>query len=56
MVTRAMNKQPDHRDDDGHGPEDRQRRLRNRNLAVAAVLGALVVLFYVVAIVKMGGA
>lgn len=34
---------------------DRERRLRNRNIAVAAILGALVVLFYVVAIVKMSG-
>jgi len=34
---------------------DRERRLRNRNLAVAAILCGLVVLFYVVAIVKMSG-
>lgn len=42
---------------DGNGPdrEERQRRLRSRNLVVAAVLGALVVLFYIVAIVKMSG-
>ncbi len=34
----------------------RQRQLRSRNLAVLAVLAALAVLFYVITIVKMGGA
>jgi hypothetical protein len=48
-VVTNSNGQPDRSD------EDRERRLRNRNIAVAAVLGALVVLFYVVAIVKMSG-
>jgi len=33
----------------------RQRRLRQRNLAMLAVLGGLAVLFYVITIVKMGG-
>jgi hypothetical protein len=41
--------------DDGRDTGERKRRLRSRNLAVAAILGALVVLFYVVAIVKMSG-
>ncbi len=35
--------------------DQRQRQLRNRNLAMLAVLGGLVALFYVVTIVKMGG-
>ncbi len=43
---------PGRRSDDRH---ERQRRLRSRNIAVAAVLGVLVVLFYIVAIVKMSG-
>jgi hypothetical protein len=55
MVSDAMDRQPDRRDNDGRDPGERQRRLRSRNLAVAGVLAALVVLFYVVAIVKMGG-
>ncbi len=36
--------------------DPRRRQLRNRNMAVLAVLGALAVLFYVITIVKMGGA
>jgi len=36
--------------------DTRQRQLRSRNLAVLAVLAALAVLFYVITIVKMGGA
>lgn len=57
MATFMMNvkHEPDRRGDEGRDPLDRQRRLRSRNLAVAAILGALVVLFYVVAIVKMSG-
>ena len=57
MATLAMNtdREPDRKRDDGRDPGERQRRLRSRNLAVAAILGALVVLFYVVAIVKMSG-
>ena len=35
-------------------PEQKRRR-RARNLALAAVLGALVVLFWVIAIVRFGG-
>lgn len=34
---------------------DRQQRLRNRNLALLAVLIGLVALFYVITIVRMGG-
>jgi hypothetical protein len=34
-------------------PEEQQRR-RRRSLAIAVALGALVVLFYVVTIVKLG--
>jgi len=53
MASLAMNaqKETDRRRD----PGDRQRRLRSRNIAIAAILGALVVLFYVVTIVKMSG-
>ena len=36
--------------------DPRQRRLRSRNLVMLAVLGALALLFYVITIVKMGGA
>jgi hypothetical protein len=40
----------------GGGDRDgRERRLRQRNLAMLAVLGGLAVLFYVITIVKMGG-
>jgi hypothetical protein len=39
----------------GQGPTPEQRRQRSRNLAMLAVLGGLVVLFYVITIVKMGG-
>ena len=34
---------------------DRRRRLRGKNLAIAGVLFALVVLFYLITIVRMGG-
>lgn len=33
----------------------RQRRVRNRNLAMLVVLGGLAFLFYVITIVKIGG-
>ena len=36
-------------------PSDRHRRQRGKNLAMLAVLFALVVLFYVVTMVRMGG-
>ena len=35
--------------------DEQRRRLRSKNLAVALILAALVVLFYWVAMVKMGG-
>jgi hypothetical protein len=35
--------------------DERERRMRARNRALLAVLLALVVLFYVVSIVRMGG-
>ena len=35
--------------------EEQQKRLRARNIAVALVLAALVVLFWVVTVFKMGG-
>jgi len=35
--------------------DSRQKRLRSKNLAVLAVLVGLVVLFYVITIVRMGG-
>jgi hypothetical protein len=34
--------------------DDRQRRQRIKNLALSAVLAALVALFYVIALVRMG--
>jgi hypothetical protein len=34
--------------------EEQQRRRRARNIAIALVLGALVALFYIVTIVKLG--
>ena len=57
MASLVMNTdhEPDRSGDDGRDPAERRRRLRSRNLAVAAVLGALALLFYVVAIVKMSG-
>ena len=36
-------------------PDERERRMRARNRALLAVLLALVALFYVVAIVRIGG-
>ncbi len=36
-------------------PSDMHRRQRGKNIALAAVLFGLALLFYVVAIVKMGG-
>jgi ferric-dicitrate binding protein FerR (iron transport regulator) len=35
-------------------PEEQQRRRRRRSVAIALALGALVVLFYVVTIAKLG--
>lgn len=35
--------------------DERQRRIRARNRALLAVLLALVVLFYIISIVRMGG-
>lgn len=37
------------------GPSDMHKKRRARNIAMLVVLGALVVLFYVITIVKMGG-
>ncbi|WP_428641805.1 hypothetical protein [Roseibium sp.] len=34
--------------------EEQKKKRRSRSLAIAAVLGALVVLFYVVTIIKLG--
>jgi len=34
---------------------DRERAIRTRNRALAAVLVALVVLFYIIAVVRLGG-
>jgi hypothetical protein len=34
--------------------EEQQRRRRHRSIAIALVLGALVLLFYIVTIVKLG--
>ena len=41
--------------EEGLKPAELQRRLRARNWAVFAVLAALVVLFYLMTIVRMGG-
>lgn len=38
-----------------HQPSETHRRQRSKNIAVGLVLFGLVVLFYVVSIVKMGG-
>lgn len=35
--------------------EEQRRRRRSRNIAIAAVLGILVVLFYLVTLFKLGG-
>ena len=38
------------------GPEDEQaRRRRGRSIAIALILGGLVILFYVATIVRLGG-
>lgn len=57
MASLAMNarRDMDRRNGSEDHPGDRRRRLRGRNIAVAAALGVLVVLFYIVAIVKMSG-
>ncbi|MDQ2105317.1 hypothetical protein [Azospirillum isscasi] len=39
--------------DESH--EERRKRLRGRNYAVLAALMALVVLFYIITLVRMGG-
>jgi hypothetical protein len=41
--------------EDGRYPSDMHRRRRSRNIALGLLLAGLVVLFYVVAIVKMSG-
>ena len=41
---------------DDRQPSEMHRRQRGKNIAVALVLFGMVVLFYVVAIVKIGGA
>lgn len=40
---------------DAKGPDERERRMRARNRALLAVLLGLVVLFYVMALVRLGG-
>jgi hypothetical protein len=37
------------------GQEERKRRQRMRSLAIAWALGALVILFFIVTIVRLGG-
>lgn len=44
------------RDDDRRFPSEMHRRQRGKNIALAAVLVGLMVLFYVVVIVRMSGA
>jgi len=55
MAALAMNGRHETDRGNGESPDDRRRRLRNRNIAVAAILGVLAALFYIVAIVKMSG-
>jgi hypothetical protein len=40
---------------DAKGTNERERRMRGRNRALLAVLLALVALFYVITIVRIGG-
>lgn len=45
----------DHDNTDGIVPSaEQKRRQRNRSIAIALTLGALVLLFYIVTIVKLG--
>jgi len=37
------------------GERERQRRRRTRSIAIALALGALVILFYVATLVRLGG-
>lgn len=46
---------PDGRSADDRQPSEMHRRQRGKNIALALVLFGLVVLFYIVAIVKMSG-
>ena len=40
---------------DARGTNERERRMRARNRALAAVLFGLVILFFLIAFVRMGG-
>ncbi len=40
---------------DDHGIEEQLKRRRQRSLAIAWILGALVTLFFVITIAKLGG-
>jgi hypothetical protein len=52
----AEGKEPDRMQAGGSGvASEMHRRRRGRNIALSVVLGALVVLFYVITIVKMSG-
>lgn len=55
MVAMARDNDTRNVDETDRHPNDAQRRLRVKNLAVAGVLVALIVLFYFVAIVRMSG-
>lgn len=56
MTVYAMNEQNhEGRDDDKRHRSEMHRRQRGKNIALALVLAGLVALFYVVAIVRMGG-
>ncbi|MDF2620592.1 MAG: protein CoxF [Xanthobacteraceae bacterium] len=50
------NKKPEPQDDGVVLTDEQKRRRRARSIAIAVVLGALCVLFYVVTIVKLGPA
>lgn len=50
------NKKPEPQDDGVVLTDEQKRRRRARSVAIAVVLGALCVLFYVVTIVKLGPA
>jgi hypothetical protein len=41
--------------DTDHGADERDRRTRSRNRALLGILLALVALFYIISLVRMGG-
>ncbi|MEM1371656.1 MAG: hypothetical protein AAGG72_05450 [Pseudomonadota bacterium] len=41
--------------EDGQSDEEKKRRQRHRSIAIAVALGAMVVLFYIATLVRLGG-